>query len=167
MKRSDVATKRRSDEGKCDAHSSPFVASSLVTSRSPRTSSSVAFQGFTLIEVLVTMLLLSILVPVLMEGISLSLRAASSSRHKTEAANLAQDQLNQLLSTGDWNTNPQGNFGSDYPAYTWQCQSTDGDNGVSQVRMTITWAEQGQNRQYSISTMTSPTLPGSDTTTTQ
>lgn len=123
--------------------------------------------AFTLIEVLVTMLLLSILVPVLMEGISLSLHAASSSRHKTEAANLAQDQLNQLLTTGEWNTNPQGSCAPDYPEYTWQCQSTDEDYGISQVSLTISWAEQGQNRQYSISTMTqtSPTLAGDTSTT--
>src|SRR5690242_13763874 len=89
MSKSDEATERRSDEGKCGAHCVPFVAPS------PRRFVA-SSRGFTLIEVLVTMLLLSILVPVLMEGLSLSLRAASSSRHKTEAANVAQDELNLL-----------------------------------------------------------------------
>src|SRR5581483_5586178 len=116
--RSDEATERRSDEGECMRFAFPFVAPSLRRS--------VALSGFTLIEVLVTMLLLSILVPVLMEGLTLSLHAASSSRHKIEAANIAQDQLNILVTSGDWTSNPQGNTG----VYTWQCQSTSQDYGV-------------------------------------
>jgi prepilin-type N-terminal cleavage/methylation domain-containing protein len=157
MRKSDEATERRSNEGKCELHFSPSVASSLRRS--------VASPGFTLIEVLITMLLLSILVPVLMEGLSLSLHAASNSRHKTEAANIAQDELNMLVSTGEWNTNPQGTVGD----YNWKCQSADQDYGLSQVQLTVSWLERGQTREFTVSTFaqTNPTLPGSDTTTTQ
>jgi prepilin-type N-terminal cleavage/methylation domain-containing protein len=158
--KSDEAIKRRSDEGREDGRvRSPYVASSLHRS--------VASHGFTLIEVLMTMVLLGILVPVIMEGLSLSLHAASSSRHRTEAANLAQDELNQLIASGQWNSNPQGSFGDDHPDYTWACQSAEQDYGVSEVQLTVAWNEQGQPRQLVISTFTqtSPTLPGTDTTT--
>ncbi len=122
-------------------------------------------RGFTLIEVLMTMLVLAVVLPILMEGISLSLHAASSSRHKTEAANLAQDELNQLTSTGMWNSQQTGDFGTDHPGYTWTCQTADQDYGVTEVRLTVAWAEQGQPRQLTVATMTqtNPTLPGSDT----
>ena len=42
--------------------------------------------GFTLIEVLVTLLLLAVVLPVVMSGVSLSLRAAEDSRSKAQAS---------------------------------------------------------------------------------
>jgi hypothetical protein len=114
------------------------------------------------------MLILSILLPVLMEGLSIALHAASSARHKTEASNLAQDELSLLTTTGNWSSQPSGNFAPDHPEYSWTCQSTDQEYGVSEVRVTVDWSEQGQPRQMSVSTLTqtNPTLAGDTTNTT-
>jgi prepilin-type N-terminal cleavage/methylation domain-containing protein len=110
-------------------------------------------RAFTLIEVLVTMLLLAILLPVIADGLSISAAAASSARRQTEAAGLAQDELNQLLTSGDWSSVTSGDFGSDHPGYRWSCQNAVGDNGVTQIMLNVTWDERGRPRQFALSTM--------------
>ena len=56
--------------------------------------------GFTLIEVLATMLLLGIVLPVAMRGVSVALSAAGTARHLSEAAVLAEAKLNELATPG-------------------------------------------------------------------
>jgi hypothetical protein len=117
------------------------------------------------------MLLLAILLPVIADGLTIASRAASSARSQTEAAGLAQDELNQLISTGDWSSVTSGDFGSDHLGYRWTCQNAAGDNGVSQVQLNVTWLERGQPRQFTLSTMvntnttdTTSTATGGSTT---
>ena len=47
-------------------------------------------RGFTLVEILATLALVAIILPVAMSGISLALRVADESRRQTEATALAQ-----------------------------------------------------------------------------
>src|SRR4051794_38319604 len=56
--------------------------------------------GFTLIEVLATLVLLGIILPAAMRGVSIGLAMASHARHVTEAAQLAEAKLNELVATG-------------------------------------------------------------------
>ena len=109
--------------------------------------------GFTLLEVLATMLLLAILLPVLMEGISLSLHAASDTRRITEATNLAQAELNTLVATNNWSNNSSSDFGTDHPGYRWESNVISGDNNVSQLTVTVLWTDRGQQRQLAVSTI--------------
>ena len=109
-------------------------------------------RGFTLIEVLATMVLLGILLPVTMHALSVSLAAASQSRHLTEAATLAQSKLNDLVTEGTWNSTTSGDFSPDHPDYRWNCQSIGRDYGVCEVMVTVMWQEKGQQRQMNLST---------------
>jgi len=110
-------------------------------------------RAFTLIEVLLTMLLLSVLLPVIMQALATSVSAASSARHRTEAASLAQDELNLLVSTGNWSSATTGDFGNEHPGYGWTCQSAARDYGVQEIQVTVAWQEHGRERQVSLSTM--------------
>lgn len=68
-------------------------------------------RGFTLIEVLATIFLLAIVVPVAMQAISVSTSAASVAEHQTTAAALAESKLAELIATGDWQQGAlSGNF---------------------------------------------------------
>jgi len=115
--------------------------------------------GFTLIEVLVTMTLMSIIIPIVMRGISVSLATANSARHTAEAATLAQSKLsdiaNQVALLMDTSqVGSSGDFGSDWPTYHWECQSTDDqDVGVIRLTVNVTWNERGINRTFALSTM--------------
>ena len=54
-------------------------------------------RGFTLVEVLATLVLLGIILPIAMRGVSMAMAAASNARRTAEATSLAEAKLNMLL----------------------------------------------------------------------
>jgi len=106
-------------------------------------------RGFTLIEVLATMVLLAIVIPVVMRGVTVSLAAADKAKHISTAASLAESKLNDLLTqsltTGSGGgSTMSGNFAPDHPDYQWKYDSVSRDYGVTEVQLKITWLERGQ-----------------------
>src|SRR5689334_3104049 len=96
-------------------------------------------RGFTLLEVLATMVLIGIILPAVMHGISLATIAAGEARHKVEAASLAQTKLAELIS--DYQTLNQtggssGDF-ADYPGYTWTSTIESRDTNLSQITVRV------------------------------
>src|SRR5256885_14718355 len=87
-----------------------------------RTNSQTA-RGFTLIEVLATLVLLAIVLPVSMRGVSVALSLAEKARHTSEAASLADAKLNELITSGGA-VSAQGDFGADWPGYHWSRQTS-------------------------------------------
>ena len=124
-------------------------------------------RGFTLPEVLATMVIVAIILPVAMRGISLSMQAAGNARHKLEAGELAQNKLGELLVDRQQNKlDGSGDFGSDYPEYKWESHSTaitsnlTGD--IYQVDVIVHWTAQSQDRTITLSSLV---YPSSSTTT--
>ena len=113
-------------------------------------------KGFTLIEVLATMVLMAIVLPVTMQALSVSLAAASSARHTTEASGLAQAKLNELISTGQMNATSNGDFGTDHPGYRWEIGSAARDYNLTEVTIRVLWLERGQEKQLTVSTLVQP-----------
>jgi len=110
--------------------------------------------GFTLIEVLATLVLLGIVLPVAMRGLSVALSAASKARHTATAAQLAETKLNEMVVGGQWSTTVvSGDFSPDYPQYQWTCQTSPRDYGLTEIVLTVTWIERGSQRSLSLSTL--------------
>ena len=59
-------------------------------------------RGFTLVEALAALVLVAIVLPVAMRGVSLALTMASETTRRTEAMVLAEAKLAELLATGAW-----------------------------------------------------------------
>src|SRR5438874_13269131 len=75
-------------------------------------------RGFTLIEVIATMLLIAIALPAIMKGVAGAASAATGTRRRTEAAGLAEAKLNQLVITNEWQGGLlAGDFSPTYPDY--------------------------------------------------
>jgi len=111
-------------------------------------------RAFTLIEVMATLVLVGIVLPVAMRGISVALAASETARHMSEAATLGEARLNELVSTGEWATmGTSGDFGTDWPAYQWTCQAVARDFNVTEIVLTVTWQQRGQTRNLNLSTM--------------
>ena len=111
-------------------------------------------RGFTLIEVLATLLLLGIVLPVAMRGVSMSLAAASRARNMAEAASLADTKLNELVATQMWSTSgDSGDFGEQFPGYTWSSQATPFDYGMTQIDLRVSWVERGREAFLDVSTL--------------
>src|SRR3954453_3932771 len=74
--------------------------------------------GFTLIEVLATLVLLGIALPVAMRGTTIALSAASRAKHTAEASALAESKLTELttvITSGQLPGAASGDFAPDHP----------------------------------------------------
>ena len=112
-------------------------------------------RGFTLVEILATLLLLGIVMPVAMRGMSIALASADSARHTAEASTLAETKLNDLLTQGVSSASGlTGDFSPDHPEYQWSYQSAPRDYGITEVQLRVMWVERGRPRTFALSTLT-------------
>ena len=112
-------------------------------------------RGFTLLEVLATLVLMGIILYPVMHGISLATAAAGEARHKVEAVSLAQTKLAELMA--DYQTMNQAGAGSgsfpDYPGYAWTSTIEMRDTSLAQVSVRVTWTARGQERFVNLASM--------------
>ena len=106
-------------------------------------------RAFTLVEVLAALLLIAIVLPVVMQGISLATGAASSAKRRTEAASLAQSKLAELVATEGWRTGVlSGQFdafdGDGAHHYGWRGEVGNWTEPyVKQLQVYVTWTGAG------------------------
>ena len=111
--------------------------------------------GFTFAELLATVVLIGIIMPVAMQTIALCTRLGGLSRKETEAASLARTRLTELTTSDEWQSSGKaGDFGSDWPGYRWTADVSNWtDSVVSQVDVTVHWQSQGLDRSLTLSTL--------------
>jgi prepilin-type N-terminal cleavage/methylation domain-containing protein len=114
--------------------------------------------GFTFIELLATVVLIAIIMPVAMGTIGLCTRLAGQSRRQVEAASLAKTKLTELTVTGEWESgNRKGDFGTDWPGYEWEVDVTSWtDSTMRQVDLTVSWLSHGKECSVTLSTLMYP-----------
>jgi len=115
-------------------------------------------EGFTFVELLATVVLIAIIMPVAMRSIGLCTRVAGLSRKQIEAASLARTKLTELTVTHDWeNGSQRGDFGTDWPGYEWTATATNWtDSSVRQLDLTVSWRSMGKQRELTLSTLVHP-----------
>lgn len=114
--------------------------------------------GFTFIELLTTVVLIAVIMPVAMRSIGLCTRVASQSRRQMEAGSLARAKLTELIVTGDWEKgNQKGDFEKDWPGYEWEANVTNWtDASVRLLELTVSWRTLGRQRGVTLSTLMYP-----------
>lgn len=113
-------------------------------------------RGFTIVEVLATMALLAIVLPVLNEAISTATHTASDARRRTEAAALAESKLTEIISTGAWENGSAmaGDFSPDWPDYHWTASVGDWtQSGLEQIDVHVTWTGRNGPRDIQITSL--------------
>ena len=123
--------------------------------------------GFTLIEVLATLMLFAIVLPVMMRAASVSTQAAAHAKRRNEAGSLAQSKLDEVMASYTAQTaqssggsgltgmsgatgsiGSSGDFGPDWPDYKWSVEvqpwSQVNDANVQQLDVHVTWVDRGQ-----------------------
>jgi prepilin-type N-terminal cleavage/methylation domain-containing protein len=116
-------------------------------------------RAFTLVEVLAAITVMGIVLPPLMYGISLSSGLALTTKQRTIATTLADEKLNELLTTGDWQTPGGGDFGDEGPGYHWQSTTSPWNDpdmttqNLQEVDVTVTWHFRQQEKSVVVSTL--------------
>jgi len=112
-------------------------------------------RGFTFIEVLATMVLLGIVLPAVMNGISVCLAAAQSARRQVQAGELGQGKLMEVVALKQWTAaQTNGDFGPDWPEYRWTARVSDWDGStIRSVEVTVTWLQGARARRITLSTL--------------
>jgi len=113
--------------------------------------------GFTLAEVLAAMLFLAILVPVIVEGLTLSNRAGVVAERKATALMLADRQLSELQLSSEWMLAEQrGDFGAEWPNYRWELtQSAWRYDNMIELTVEVIFTVQGREHRVPLSTLVS------------
>ena len=113
-------------------------------------------RGMTLVEVLATIVMVGIVLPVAMEGVSYSMQASDLARQRSEASALAEAKLNELIATGDWQFGGMtGEFGEPWPDYRWGVSASDWqmDSTLKEVSVRVLWTRRGQERAVTLTTL--------------
>jgi len=106
--------------------------------------------------VLATLVLASIVLPVVIDGVQLSLATASHAGQQVEAASLAQGKMAEIIATGDiYEAEMEGDFGEDLPQYAWvaQLNEWDEDGRLLQLDVTVVWVRRNTDRHVTLSTL--------------
>jgi len=116
---------------------------------------SIERRGFTFAEVLAAMLFLAILVPVVVEGLSLANRAAVLAERNNLAAQLAEKRLNELLLNDEWiSSNASGDFGEAYFLYRWELvRGTWREDDMTELTVRIVFPVQGREHEVRLTTL--------------
>jgi prepilin-type N-terminal cleavage/methylation domain-containing protein len=114
-----------------------------------------AYRGFTLVEVLVSLLLLAVVLPVAMDGVSLSLRAAEEAKFKSQASSLARAKLSELQAQNQWDLQKMsGDFGTGYPQYRWTAQLNNFEGStLEQLDVSVLWRQREREHSVVLSTI--------------
>ena len=100
-------------------------------------------------------MLLGIVLPSVMSGLSLSLGIANQARHRSQAGQLCQSKMAEIIADKQFDqTSQSGDFGSDYPGYAWTAQvAPTEDAKLSQLDVTVTWQLRGRQYDVTLSTL--------------
>jgi general secretion pathway protein I len=124
--------------------------------------------AFTLVEVLAALLLVAIVVPVVMQGVSLATGAASSAKRRTEGASLAQSKMAEILATERWRGGVlSGQFDADdghnAGDYGWRAEVTPWTEPyVKELAVHVTWDRSNVEQSVTLTTLVYEGRPEDD-----
>jgi type II secretion system protein I len=112
--------------------------------------------GFTLAEVLAALLFMAIVIPVAMQGLRVASQAGSVSERKAIGVRLAENKLNELIVTGQWQSSAvKGTIQEGFQEYDWHVQAEpwSEDGAMRLVTVYVTVPVQGRAYDVQVSTL--------------
>jgi type II secretory pathway pseudopilin PulG len=126
------------------------------------------------VEILAALLMMAIIIPVAMEGMSIATRAGIMGQRKATAMRVAERVLNELLVEGETNrASTSGSTVDGDQTYPWTMRSENWpEDPMMQVTVTVTFTVQGNEYTVDLTTLIPPSSAdldamGASTTTTQ
>ncbi len=112
--------------------------------------------GFTLMEILAALLLVGLVLPAAMKGVSVVTVLASDSARRYEALDLAETKLAEVLLQEDWQSgSASGTFDEEqYEDYNWTLEVSDWITaGIKEVNVAVTWQQRNRTRDITLTTL--------------
>lgn len=122
--------------------------------------------GFTLIEVLTTIVVLVVALPVIVQGFHAASRVAIRARQRATATTMAQTEMEDVIAEQSWYNLPMsGDEKHVGTVYTWNAVTQDWPDGDSQntdegaltnvqeLDVTVSWIFEGQQQQIVLSSI--------------
>jgi Tfp pilus assembly protein PilV len=130
--------------------------------------------GFTFVEVLAALLFLAIVIPAIVQALTLANRASEMAERHAIAGEFAENELNQMVLDNAWNNAPAstGDFGPTAPGYRWEMKTTnwtaDTVNPMTALEVDVYYTVQGHEYNVRLSTLVAQptTTTGANTATT-
>ncbi len=115
-------------------------------------------RGFTLVEVLASLAFVGAILPAALAGVSLAMNLGETARDRTEAAQLAEARLAEVVATGQWLEGEEaGDFGEQWERFTWQMKSRDWEEpGLAEVTVSVLWTSRDAERTVDVTTLVYP-----------
>ena len=113
-------------------------------------------RGFTLVELLATLVLVAAILPVAMKGIAMATTLAGLAQQRMTATTLAENRMANLLITQTWQDGSlTGDFADEgYPQFSWRADVSDWSGvAVRQLTVSVNWERRGHERSVSLSTL--------------
>ncbi|HEY4249467.1 MAG TPA: type II secretion system protein [Lacunisphaera sp.] len=123
-------------------------------------------RGFTLVEVLASLLLMAIIVPVAMQGMSIASRAGIVSQRKAAAMRVAERVMDEMIATNQLTQNSTSGSQTDGDttyAWTMTAEPWSADT-MTQLTVRVTFTVQGHDYDVAASTLFDPATTGANAT---
>lgn len=114
------------------------------------------YRGFTLMEILAALLLVGLVLPAAMKGVSVVMVLASDSARRYEALDLAEMKLAEILVQEDWQSgSSSGTFEDEqYASYDWILEVSDWTTeDIQQINLSVTWQQRNRTRDITLTTL--------------
>ena len=111
-------------------------------------------KGFTLLEVLVSMLVIGIVLPIIFSALSLIVTASADARKRTQATALAESKLQELTALQVLNVENGANSAGDFdhaPGFRWEA-ATSVQDVATEIDVRVSWDSKAGERSIDLST---------------
>ncbi len=110
--------------------------------------------GFTLMEILAALVLIALVLPAVMKGLSLVTIVTSETARKYEALDQAEAKLAEILLQEDWKDGTKSGVFEDNEDYEWTMDAANWtESGLKQVDVTVFWEQRGRYKEITLSTL--------------
>jgi len=111
-------------------------------------------RGHSLMEVLAALALMAVLAPVTIRAVTLALQMTSKAKHSTEAVELAEMKLNEILADQSWRDGDlEETFDEPHNSYRWRLTVEDysPDSRMRLVTVQVLWGTNDRGGSISVS----------------
>lgn len=118
--------------------------------------------GFTLIEVLVALIIFTVAIFSIMQGLTETLAIESSLGERQRALMFAENIMEEIKYSGEFEEGEEeGEFDGDAAGFKWATNIVETDTlGLMEVTVTVKWPERAQEKEVVLSTLMYDNLDG-------